>query len=177
MRNKKLGSALPMLCGLAFALAACFNFASAGQPYKFVFLSPNQGNPFWMTVSRGVEDTCKKMGASVTVYDAQDDPAKQVSQAEDAILSGIDALLVSPFETDTGTAITELANRANLPVFILDNGSNGDYTAFIAADNEQGGEIAAQFVLDNTGADRNIVEMQGLIGAPFPPGAAPASTR
>ena len=141
---------------------------AAKDAYNFVFLSPNQGNPFWVSVSEGVKQTAEAKGATVTVYDAQDDPAKQVSQAEDAILAGVDALFVSPYETDTGTAITEKANEANIPVFILDTGAEGDYTAFITSDNKQGGKVAAEYLLENTGDDRNIAELQGLIGRVIP---------
>jgi ribose transport system substrate-binding protein len=137
--------------------------------YNFVYLSPNQGNPFWVNVSKGVEDGVSAHGGKLTIYDAQDDPSKQISQAEDSLLAGIDALFVSPFETDTGTAITELCISANVPCFILDNGSNADYTAFIAADNQQGGEIAAQFMIQNIDVgNKNIFEMQGLVGRAVP---------
>jgi ribose transport system substrate-binding protein len=142
--------------------------SESGEVYTFVYLSPNQGNPFWVSVSKGVEDGVAAHGGKLTIYDAQDDPSKQVSQAEDALLAGIDALFVSPFETDTGTAITELCINANVPCFILDNGSNAAYTAFITSDNEQGGEIAAQYLLQNTGSDRNVFEMQGLLGRAVP---------
>jgi ribose transport system substrate-binding protein len=163
---------LVLLAGLLMASCSKGERSSGSEDgakvYNFVYLSPNQGNPFWVSVSQGVEDTVATHGGKLTIYDAQDDPAKQINQAEDALLGGIDALFLSPFETDTGTAITDLCIAAKVPCFILDTGSNSAYTAFITSDNEQGGQIAAQFLVQNTGNDRIVFEMQGLLGRAIP---------
>jgi ribose transport system substrate-binding protein len=165
---KKILSALLLFAVLLGAASCSKEKAPDEKAYNFVYLSPNQGNPFWVTVSRGVADAVEAREGELTIYDAQDDPGKQVGQAEDAIQAGIDALFVSPFETDTGTAITELCIAAKIPCFILDNGSNAGYTAFVTSDNEQGGQIAAQYLIQNTGDSRNVFEMQGLVGRAIP---------
>lgn len=138
------------------------------KQYTFAYLSPNHGNPFWQMVAQGVQTEAEKSGVKTIIYDAQDDPAKQVSQAEDAILKEVDAILVSPFETDIGTAIVEKCVPAGVPVFVLDNGAEGDYNAFIFSDNKQGGRAAAEYIAENLPENPVIFEMQGLIGRKIP---------
>ncbi len=142
--------------------------AKADSDYRFVYLSPNQANPFWLTISEGVQAAVDEKGATLTIFDAQDDAASQVSQAEDAISSGADAILVSPYESDTGTAIVERCNEENIPVFVLDVGAEGNYTGFIAADNAQGGELAAKYIVENTDDSRNVAEIQGVLAREVP---------
>jgi ribose transport system substrate-binding protein len=142
--------------------------AAASASYKFAYLSPNHGNPFWQMVASGVETQAQANGCDVTVFDAQDDPAKQVSQAEDALQGDIDALFLSPFETDTGTTIAEMCNAAGVPIFILDTGAEADYTCFITSDNKQGGRVAAEYLIENTDDSRVVAEEQGLIGRAIP---------
>ena len=152
----------------AMAVMCCAIPAQAEDAHNFVYLSPNQANPFWLTVGNGVIDEGEARGAKVTVLDAQDDAAKQVSQAEDAILSGADAIFVSPYESDTGTAIVERCAEEGIAVFVLDVGAEGDYTGFVAADNYQGGQIAAEYILEHTGDDRNVAEIQGVVARAVP---------
>ncbi len=93
---------------------------------------------------------------------------RSLTISEDALLNNPDVVFLSPFETDTGTAITELCNAANVPIFILDTGSEADYTCFITSDNKQGGRVAGDFLLANTDDSRNVAELQGLIGRVVP---------
>lgn len=52
-------------------------------------------NPFFVSLKDGIEKEAKEKGMKVTVVDAQDDTAKQISGIEDLILQKVDVLLVN----------------------------------------------------------------------------------
>jgi len=143
--------------------------AEAPESLHFVYLSAGHHNPFWRAVADGIEEAAAAHGGiEVTIFDSQYDSARQISQAEDALQLDLDVLLVSPNDADVGTVITELAYEAGIPVFILDNGAEGPYNAFISSDNRQGGRLAGEFLLENTDDDRVVAELQGLVGRVIP---------
>lgn len=56
-----------------------------------------RANPYAAAQIKGVQDEARKLGASVTVFDAQLDPQKQISQCNDAIATGrYNGFLISP---------------------------------------------------------------------------------
>lgn len=142
--------------------------ANSEKKLRFVYLSPDQANPYWQRVEAGFKEEAKKNNIEVVTLDGAHDPAKQLSAAEDAIRQKFDAVLLSPYETDTGTTITEECNKAKIPVFILDVGTGGDYQGFIISDNKAGGVLAGEYMMKVVGKDAPIFEMQGILGRKIP---------
>ena len=73
-------------------------------------------NPFFVSLKDGIEKEAKEKGMKVTVVDAQDDTAKQISGIEDLILQKVDILLVNP--TDSAQFL-QLFNQQMKRVFPL----------------------------------------------------------
>jgi ribose transport system substrate-binding protein len=135
---------------IAVVFMACLT-ASAGQ-YRFGYLVQDLGNQFWVTVAEGVKAGCAENGIEVTVLDARTDAARELANAEDLIQQKVDYILLSPWDPDSGSNVVEVANRAGIPVSVLDVGvTQGDIDTFIISDNLGGGEIAGQYVVDKLG--------------------------
>jgi len=90
-----------------------------------------------------------KYGYALVVVDASRDNAKQQSQVEDFISKRVDAIVLTPYDSQAiGSAIAE-ANSANIPVFTADIASTsktGNVVAHVASDNVQGGYQAGKLV-------------------------------
>jgi ribose transport system substrate-binding protein len=101
---------------------------------------------FYQQMEAGMQSEAKKYGYRVIFVDANRDSAKQQSQVEDFISKKVDAIVLTPYDSQAiGSAIAE-ANNANIPVFTADiaNASKqGKVVAHIASDNVEGGEMAA----------------------------------
>ena len=115
---------------MALALAAVMmttmmvsgvGFASEDKPV-LGYVVQDLGNQFWVTVAQGIKDRAKELGVEVIVLDARTDPARQLSLTEDLLQRGIDALLISPWDADSGGTAVEAANRKNVPVVVVDIG-------------------------------------------------------
>jgi ribose transport system substrate-binding protein len=91
----------------------------------------------------------KKYGYTVRVVDASRDNAKQQGQVEDFIAQHVDAIVLTPYDSQAiGSAIVE-ANKAKIPVFTADianTSKQGDVISHIASDNVQGGAQAGKLM-------------------------------
>src|SRR5580698_3545398 len=96
-------------------------------------------------MENGMRAEAKKYGYTVNVVDASRDNARQQSQVEDFIAKKVDAIVLTPYDSQAiGSAITE-ANKATIPVFTADianTSQSGKVVSHIASDNVQGGAQA-----------------------------------
>jgi ribose transport system substrate-binding protein len=112
---------------------------------KVAYLTPGMDLPFWRSISKGVHDTVKAQGGTVTTYDSRNDASTQLKNAQDAIAQGVSGIILSPTDSSTAPSVLTLAARAKIPVIIADIGTNsGEYVSFIGSDNEQGAYLTGK---------------------------------
>lgn len=140
--------------------------ASGDEKVKVGLSISTLNNPFFVTLKDGAEAEAKKQGIEITTVDAQNDPAKQVSDIEDLIQQGIDVLLVNPTDSAAITAAIESANNANIPVITVDRSAEGGkIISHIASDNVAGGKMAGEFLAEQVGGSGKVVELEGIPGS------------
>lgn len=123
-------------------------------------------NPFFVTLRDGAEGKAKELGLEITTVDAQNDPAKQVSDIEDLIQQGVDVLLVNPADSAAIASAIQSANKAGIPVITVDrNADGGEVVAHIASDNAAGGTMAGVFIIEQLGETGKVVELEGIPGS------------
>ncbi|WAA09263.1 ribose ABC transporter substrate-binding protein RbsB [Fervidibacillus albus] len=123
-------------------------------------------NPFFVTLRDGAEEKAKELGLDITTVDAQDDPAKQVSDIEDLIQQGVDILLVNPTDSAAIVAAIESANNAGIPVVTIDRSADGgEVVSHIASDNAAGGKMAGELIIEQLGGTGKVVELEGIAGS------------
>ncbi len=114
---------------------------------------------FYQDMEAGMQAEAKKNGYTLIVVDANRDNAKQQSQVEDFISKKVDAIVLTPFDSNAiGSAIVE-ANNANIPVFTADiaNASaQGKVVSHIASDNVQGGFQAGKLMCAAVGNSGSV---------------------
>lgn len=107
----------------------------------------------------GMRAQAAKYGYTLVVVDASRDNAKQQSQVEDFISKRVDAIVLTPYDSQAiGSAIAE-ANAAGIPVFTADIASTskqGQVVAHIASDNVQGGFQAGKLICQAIGKRGSI---------------------
>ncbi|USK59811.1 ribose ABC transporter substrate-binding protein RbsB [Peribacillus asahii] len=123
-------------------------------------------NPFFVSLKEGIEAKAKEKGMKVSVVDAQDDTAKQVSGIEDLILKKVDLLIINPTDSAAISSAVQSANDAGIPVITVDRSADeGEVVTFIASDNVAGGEQAAKYIVEQLGENAKVVELEGVSGA------------
>lgn len=146
----------------------CAGMAFAGEKKVSVgYVVQDLGNQYWVAMAEGVKSRAAELGWDVTVLDTRTDPARELANTEDLIEKGIDYLLVSPWDPDSGATVVEVANKAGIPVAILDIGvASGDVDTFIISENYEGGRIAGDYVaglLGNKGKVASIESNPGYV--------------
>lgn len=123
-------------------------------------------NPFFVSLEEGVNTLATENGTQVISVDAQDDSAKQSNDVDDLIQQGVDVLLINPVDSAAITPAVEAANSAGIPVIMVDRATDaGEYVTLVASDNVAGGEMAAQYIVDNVGENANTLQLEGVPGA------------
>jgi ribose transport system substrate-binding protein len=119
----------------------------------------NREAQFYQDMESGMRSEAAKYGYSLIVVDASRDNAKQQSQVEDFISKHVDAIVLTPYDSQAiGSAITE-ANNAGIPVFTADIASTsrqGKVVAHVASDNVQGGYQAGTLICRAVGSKGSI---------------------
>ncbi len=170
MNNLRL---LTAAAAIALALAACSSnsgstgsqttsTASSGSSHaaKTIGVSiQDLEAQFYQQMEAGMQAEAKKYNYRLLFVDANRDSAKQQSQVEDFISKKVDALVLTPYDSQAiGSAIAE-ANNANIPVFTADIASaskQGKVIAHVASDNIQGGHQAGMLMCKATGGSGEV---------------------
>lgn len=122
-------------------------------------------NPYFVNLRDAIVEAADKEGVKVEVADAQNDTSKQLSDVEDMIQSGIDLLLINAADSEAVVTAIEAANKENIPVITLDRkAEGGDVLAHIASDNVAGGKLGAEYIIEQLGEGKKVVELQGILG-------------
>ncbi|NIK13314.1 ribose ABC transporter substrate-binding protein RbsB [Alkalibacillus almallahensis] len=126
-----------------------------------------QNNPFFVTLKEGAEAKAEEdENVELTVVDAQNDSAQQLSSIEDLIQQDVDVLVVNPTDSEAVVSAVEAANDADIPVVTIDRSADGgEVVAHVASDNVVGGEMAGDYIVEQLGGEGNVVELQGIPGS------------
>lgn len=123
-------------------------------------------NPFFVSVKDGINELAKANSTKTIVSDAQNDSAKQSNDVDDLIQQKVDVLLINPVDSSAIQPVVEAANKANIPVIALDRSSDGGKVlTLVASDNVKGGEMAANYIVEQLGEKAKVVQLEGVPGA------------
>ncbi len=125
-----------------------------------------QNNPFFVTLVEGAKGAAAKLGVDLQVTDAGDDAAKQATDIETLVASGISVLIVNPVDSDAVAGSVQAAISKGVKVISVDRAVNGvEVDCEIASDNVAGAAMATQFIVDTLGEGTVVAELQGTTGA------------
>ena len=77
-------------------------------------------NPIFAAAGEAFQKLCDEKGWEVTILDAQNNAATQITQVENFISSGIDALIIYPVEVNALNDVCGTAQQAGIKVFSWD---------------------------------------------------------
>lgn len=118
------------------------------EPVAIGYSVYDMQQPYWQAYAQGIEDGAEEAGYGFALSDQKSSQQAQVSGSIDLVNQDISALVVSPVQPPALPAVIDAAHEAQIPVIVGDVGVEGDYDAFILSDNEGGGQMAAQYIVD-----------------------------
>ena len=100
------------------------------------------------------------------------DPAEQVGRMQDLIDAKVDAIFIAPHDETVLAPSVVRARRACIPVFVVDRAVDPqvaipgeDYVSYLASDFRKEGELAAEWLIEATGGQAKIIELEGTVGS------------
>lgn len=123
-------------------------------------------NPFFVTMAEGAEEKAAELGVQINVVDAGNDPAKQSTDIEDLINTGIDVLIVNPEDSaSVGPAIQSALDNGIHVIAIDREVEDADVDVFIGTDNVAAAQNAGEELLNYLESDDEVVVLEGVPGA------------
>jgi inositol transport system substrate-binding protein len=121
----------------------------------------------FLTVLRnGMQEYAEgKSGVNLQVEDAQNDVSKQLSQIQNFIAQGVDAIIVNPVDTDATPAMTKLAVAAGVPLVYVNRMPSDNplpaKVSFVGSNETDSGTLEMQEVCKIMGGKGNILVLMG----------------
>ncbi|WP_339061136.1 substrate-binding domain-containing protein [Tepidibacillus marianensis] len=104
-----------------------------------------QSHPFYVAIKEAMEKEAKNQNVDLNIAIADQDLNRQISAIEDFINKGVNAIIITPVDSDGVKGAIMKAKDAGIPVITVDIKANGvEVDSHIATDNYTGGMIAAE---------------------------------
>jgi ribose transport system substrate-binding protein len=162
---------------LAVGVAAACNRGAATDTRavpRVAFVMKTLNHPFFLDMQRGAQDAAKTAGVDLVVQAAEReiDVEKQMQIIENLLQTGIQALIVTPSGSREIAAAVAKANRAHVPVIVVDTrvdpkaaaDNNLKIESFVGSDNYEGGKVAGEYLAEITGGKARVAVIEGIPG-------------
>ncbi|WP_020521351.1 sugar ABC transporter substrate-binding protein [Catelliglobosispora koreensis] len=176
-----------ILLGAALTIASCSTSsdngtstgdASVEQGFKIGLLLPESKTTRYETFDKPymeakLKELCPK--CEVLYQNADQDSAKQQSQAEAMLTQGVKVLILDAVDAKAAGGIVTNAQNQKVPVVAYDRLASGPVNYYVSFDNNKVGQVQGQALLDalsKDGADPKRGDIVMINGSPTDPNAA-----
>lgn len=163
-----------LAAALTILLTACGSHSTpsasgggkANQAPRIAVVVSTLNNPWFVVLANTARDEAQRRGYAATIFDSQNDPAKEAAHFENLIAAGFSAVLFNATDAEGSVANAARAQRANIPVFTMDREINGTQAVVsqVLSDNYAGAVSVGQFFVEQVGETGKYVELLGLVG-------------
>lgn len=142
--------------------------ASAGGAHKIALIAQHQTNAFQIAIAEAAEAKAKEMGVELTILSADQDTATQISQIEQCVSEGYEAILFEPVDPDGLRDAAKSAADAGVVMINIVSActdwQNCGISAVSYGNNVKAGETEMQQVAELLGGKGNIAILTGPSG-------------
>ena len=151
------------------AAAILFTHSSSAQSApkgKIAVVVSTLNNPWFVVLGEAAKARAIELGYDATVFDSQNDTAKEAANFENIIASGYKAIVFNPTDANGSIANVRKAKDAGIPVFCIDReiNSTNAATAQMLSDNYSGCVKLGEYFVEEVGENGKYAELLGLVG-------------
>jgi ABC-type sugar transport system substrate-binding protein len=149
--------------GTLFTQTSAAQSASKG---KIAVVVSTLNNPWFVVLGETAKARAVELGYDATIFDSQNDTAKEASNFENIIATGYKAILFNPTDANGSVANVEKAKAAGIPVFCIDReiNSTNAATCQMLSDSYSGCVKLGQYFVKTVGKEGEYAEIIGLVG-------------
>ena len=135
--------------------------ASKDEQLKVGYTVQSMENAYFVSIVEGMKAAAKEKNVDLIVADAAADPSKHISQIEDFVSQGVDAIIISPVDEQAPADAIKKAQEAGIPVISLDQKAAGTDAFFGISEEEYGrmGGVLAGEWLNSKEVDGTILDI------------------
>ena len=133
---------------------------------KIAVVISTLNNPWFVVLGHTAKERAVQLGYEATIFDSQNDTAKESDHFENIIAGGYAAILFNPTDADGSIANVKKAKDAGLPTFCIDREINSNDVAAtqILSDNYTGCVELGQYFVKKMDKKGTYVELLGILG-------------
>lgn len=141
--------------------------AAAQQKITIGVSLPQDDNPFYVAMLRGIRARAGELGMEIVTVSSQEDKAKQINGVQDLIARGVKGILISPIDATGVNAAYDAAAAAKLPIISVARASSSpNQTLHVAMDEKQIGRDIAGWTVRAVGGKGKVAVLSGPPGSP-----------
>jgi len=159
----KFAAVLLAATAILFAQTAPAQNASKG---KIAVVISTLNNPWFVVLGDTAKARAVELGYDATIFDSQNDTAKEAANFENIIASGYKAILFNPTDANGSVANVQKAKAAGIPVFCIDReiNSTNAATSQMLSDSYSGCVKLGQYFVKTIGTEGEYAELLGIVG-------------
>jgi len=128
---------------------------------------PQDDNPFYIAMLRGVRARAAELGWDVVSVSSNEDKLKQINGVQDLVARGVKGILISPIDATGVNAAYDAAAAGKVPIVSVARGSTSpNQTLHVAMDEKQIGRDIAEWTAKKIGGKGKVALLLGPSGAP-----------
>ncbi len=152
---------------LALALVTGCSKKPAEKEQSYALFMSHMTNAFTIEMSDAVKSKAAELGVKVTVYEAEKDVAKQISQIETAVQQGVSGIVIEPVSVDGVVPAIEAARKAGVAVVVVNQKISKPEAAnsFVGVENFDGGVLEMKTAAEAISGKGNVAFLLGPMGS------------
>ncbi|MBE7513778.1 MAG: substrate-binding domain-containing protein [Anaerolineales bacterium] len=145
------------------------------KPLTIALVMKTLTNPFFVEMERGARQAEKEFGIRLVVKTAAQETSieQQIKIVDDLIVAGVDAIVISPGDSQKLIPVLKKAQDAGILVINIDNQLDPETAEtiglknvpFISVDNEQGAYLSAQELIKGITTPTKVAILEGIRSA------------
>ena len=150
---------------LAMILLGCVR-KDGNAPKKIAVVISTLNNPWFVVLGESAAQKARDLGYETTIFDSQNNTAKEAEHFENLIAAGYSAILFNPTDAEGSVSNVNRAKQAGIPTFCMDrevNSLEGPVTQIIS-DSFSGCVDLGQYFVRQMNKKGKYVELLGLVG-------------
>lgn len=169
---KKFLALIMVVALLACMFVGCGKQEAADDTKEILVIVKNSTAPFWISVMDGAKAAGEALGYKVTCKTPVDTAEgsgneQQANLCEEAIVSGVDIVVLAPVDSEAIIPATKKINEAGIPIVNLNTkiADETQYKTFVGLENINQGYDTAKAMFEVMGGTGKIFIIEGSTGA------------
>jgi inositol transport system substrate-binding protein len=123
---------------------------------------PNS-DTFLSRVQDGMKAKAAALGVNITITDAKDDTAAQLSQVENFVSQKVAAIIVVPVDTSAAQPMADAAKAANIPIVFVNRNPSIKGIPYVGSDSLYAGTVEMTELAKLAGGKGDVVILEGQV--------------